>query len=220
MASSFEAFKELDLSRDEVERLGSALKDKEFRKLLVDYVEELQNPENKKLFQKEVTELEKERGNDVTFINPVAGYVIKTSVDGNRKAFVNICANENIKKPTSTPKVQDGSRGLQWSLPHSISPPRDDYDNKGVLCRVFDVVFHPDTMHLAQNNKAFREMVNNTACDAVEANFDVKLDRKNLKFPKLQYKGNTWTVKIPASKNDLRTYYINILCTWHLRIGK
>nr|CAH7715100.1 unnamed protein product [Callosobruchus chinensis] len=32
-------------------------------------------------------------------------------------------------------------------------------------------------------------MVNNTALDAVESNFEVKLDKKNLKFPKLSYKG-------------------------------
>lgn len=56
-------------------------------------------------------------------------------------------------------------------------------------CDVYDIVFHPDTLHLAQNNKAFRNMLNNTACDAVESNFRVSLDKKNLKFPKMQYKG-------------------------------
>lgn len=202
MASSYQAFKDLDLSRDEVERIGNALKDKEFRKLFAEYVEEIQDPENRKIYQREITELEKERGIDVTFINPVAGYVIKTSADGNKKCFINVCANEHVKKPSSSPAVQEGSRGLQWSLPHSLSPVREDIDNKKVRCDVYDVVFHPDTLHLAQNNKAFRDMVNNTACEAIESNFDVKLDKKNLKFPKLQYKGMQHATVIRKPSKD------------------
>lgn len=189
MASSYESFKDLDLNKEEVERLKDALKDEQFRKMLVDYVDEVTNPENQKIYQNEIIQLEKERGVDVQFINPVAGYVIKTSVDGARKCFINVCSNELIQKPTSIPKSHDGSKGLEWSLPHSITPPREDLDNKKIRCQVYDVVFHPDTLHLAQNNKAFRNMVNNTACNAVESNFEVKLDKKNLKFPKLNYKG-------------------------------
>lgn len=189
MARSFDSFNDLDITRDEVEKIGEALKDKEFRKLLHDYVEEIQDPENQKLYQQEVTQLEKERGYDVTFINPTAGYVIKTSVDGSKKAFVNICANSNIQKPTSKSVSQNGKKGLHWSLPHSLTPPREDVDRKRQRCQVFDVVFHPDTLYLAQNNEAFANMVNSTACEAVESSFNVKLDMKNMKFPKMQYKG-------------------------------
>lgn len=184
-----DSLKDLDLTRDEVDRLTSALKDKEFRKLFAEYVDELHDPENKRIFQKEVVELEKERGMDCTFLNPEPGYVIKTSVDGSKKAFINVCSNENIEKPTSTPSYEGGTKGLSWAIPHSLTPPRDDIDNKRVRCRVFDVIFHPDTFRIAKNNKAFWTMVNNTACDSVESNFGVALDRKNLKFPKLQYKG-------------------------------
>ncbi|KAJ8977465.1 hypothetical protein NQ317_014552 [Molorchus minor] len=125
MEHTFDKLKELDLSRDEVERIGEALKKPEFRKLLTDYVEELQDPENKKIYEEEITQLEKER-------------------------------------------VKEGAKGLSWSLPHSLSPPRDDLDNKHVGCQVFDIVFHPDTLHLAEKNNAFRTMVNNTALEAVE----------------------------------------------------
>ncbi|KAK5644394.1 hypothetical protein RI129_005694 [Pyrocoelia pectoralis] len=189
MARSFKDFKELDLNRDEVERLTEALKDKNFRKLLTDYVDEVRNPENQKLYQEEITQLERERGIDVTFINPVAGYVIKTSVDGDLKAFINICCNEHVSKPFSSVGEQDGSQGRNWTVPHVLAPPRDDYDKKMVRCQVFDVVFHPETLQLAHKFKAFREMVNKTACDAVEKNFNVSLDRKNLRFPKIQFKG-------------------------------
>lgn len=189
MASTFESFQDLNLSRDEVERIGEALKDKEFRKLLAEYVDEIRDPENRKLYEEEVTQLEKERGMDVKFINPIPGYVIKTSANGTQKAFINVASNEHIGRPTSSPTYQDGHKGLQWSLPHTLSPPREDYDSKRVRCMVYDVVFHPDTIRLGKNNKQFRNLVNSTACDSVEQNFRVKLDQKNLKFPNLQYKG-------------------------------
>lgn len=188
-STTFDKLRELNLSKDEVDRIGDALRKPEFRKLFADYVEELQDPENKKLYEQEIIELEKERGVEVTFVHPKPGYVIKTSVNGTQKAFINICTNDIVKKPTSSPTIKEGARGLNWSLPHTLSPPREDLDNKQIRCQVFDVVFHPDTLHLAERNKAFRAMVNNTALDAVETNFDVKLDKKNLKFPKLSYKG-------------------------------
>lgn len=189
MASSFDKLKELSLSRDEVNRIGEALQKPEFRKLLTDYVEELQDPANKKLYEEEITQLEKERGVDVVFIHPNPGYVMKTSVNGNQKAFINICVNDKIDKPNSSPNVKEGTRGLSWHLPHSLSPPRDDLDNKGIRCQVFDIVLHPDALHLAEKNRSFKSMINETALEAIESNFDVKLDKKNLKFPKLAYKG-------------------------------
>lgn len=202
MAASFESFKDLDITRDDVERIGEALKDEKFRKLLNEYIEELHDPEQQKVYQEEITQLEKERGYDVTFINPTAGYVIKTSVNGTKKAFVNICANDNIQKPQSKSVTQNGSKGLQWSLPHSLTPPREDVDRKGQRCQVFDVVFHPDTLYLAKNNKAFSKMVNNTACEAIESNFNVQLDGKNLKFPKMQYKGMAHAAVIRKESKD------------------
>ncbi|KAK9889599.1 hypothetical protein WA026_006970 [Henosepilachna vigintioctopunctata] len=186
---SFSKLRDLDLSRDEINRLGEALKKDEFRNLLIDYVKEIQDPENQKLYEKEMTQLEKERGNDITFLHPTPCYVIKTSINGTKKCFINICGNDLVKKPSSVPSEKDGERGLQWSLPHSMSPPSDDVDNKGVRCQVYDVLFHPDTLHLAQKNKAFRNMVNKTACNGIEAHFDVKLDKNNLKFPNIKYKG-------------------------------
>nr|CAI5818729.1 unnamed protein product [Callosobruchus analis] len=202
MAHSFDKLKELNITRDEVNRISEALKKPEFRKLLCEYVEELQDPENKKRYEEEIVQLEKERGVDVTFIHPNAGYVIKTSVNGNQKAFINICTNDNVQKPASTPTVKEGTRGLNWSLPHTLTPPREDIDNKGACCQVFDVVFHPDTLHLGSKNAAFHNMVNSTALDAVENNFDVKLDKKNLKFPKLSYKGmpHPSVIRSPSEK--------------------
>ncbi|CAH1153895.1 unnamed protein product [Phaedon cochleariae] len=207
MANSFDKLKELNLSCDEIERIGDALKKPEFRKLLSEYFKEVQDPNNRKLYEEELTELEKERGNDITFIHPKPGYVIKTSVNGSQKAFINISINEHVTKPTSSPAVQHGERGLHWSLPYSLSQPREDFDKNRVPCMVYDVVFHPDTIHLAKNNNAFHDTVNNTALDAIESSFGVILDKKNLKFPKLAYKGvpNASVIRKPSKQKPEHT---------------
>ncbi|GFG36024.1 hypothetical protein Cfor_07916 [Coptotermes formosanus] len=184
--SSWEDF---ELTRDEVHKLGDAFKKEEFRKLLAEYAEEINDPENRKRYEEEMTELEKERGVDISFINPEPCYVIKSSVNGQKKAFINICKNDKVKKPSSVPMTKSGSPGLNWSLPYTQAPPRDDLDKNGNRCTVFDVVFHSDTHRLAESNAQFKQMLNNIALDAVEDNFDVQLDRNNLKFPKMKYKG-------------------------------
>ncbi|XP_029044984.2 LOW QUALITY PROTEIN: protein kintoun [Osmia bicornis bicornis] len=182
-------WEDLEVTKEELKNLTECLKKEEFRKLLIEYAEEVTDPENRKIYEKEITQLEKERGVDVTFVNPEPGYVIKTSVNGEKKCFLNISKSDIVARPTSQPSFEQGHRGLQWSIPYTLIPPRDDLDKKNVRCMVFDVVFHPDTLYLSSKNAQFREIVNNTAMDGVENNFKVKLDRKNVKFPKLSYKG-------------------------------
>lgn len=187
---SMKDWEKLNVTRDEVNKIGEALKHKEFRELFNDYCEEIRDPENLKLYETELTQLEKERGVDITFINPQPGYVIKTSSNGTTKTFINIATNEKIDKPSNLVGTNaDGQKGLIWSLPHSLTPPRRDVDKKGQLCHVYDVVFHPDALHLANRNVAFRQLVNDAALDAIQQSFDSNLDRINLRFPKISYKG-------------------------------
>ena len=54
----------------EVEALGHALKNPEFRAMLVDYVKEVQDPANREQYMKEMTQMEAERGFNVTFLVP------------------------------------------------------------------------------------------------------------------------------------------------------
>lgn len=164
---------ELEVSKEELKNLNECLKKEEFRKLLIEYAEEVTNPENRKIYQDEIAQLERERGVAVTFVNPEPGYVIKTSLNGEKKCFINISKSDSVGKPTSQPSYEEGHRGLQWAIPYSLSPPRDDLDKKNIRCTVYDVVFHPDTLYLATKNPRFREIVNNTALDGVESNFKV-----------------------------------------------
>ncbi|XP_049546248.1 protein kintoun [Anopheles darlingi] len=181
---------EFNLSRDEFRNITRCLENEEFRSLFIEYCDELRDPANRKRYEEELTELEAERGYDVKFLNPTPGYVIKTVVDGTRKGFINVCRCELVKKPSSAGGTNDeGQKGLRWSIPYAQSQPRKDYDNRNAECVVYDVMFHPDALHLASKNDGFRKLLNSTALDAVEGSFGVKLDRANLRFPKLQYKG-------------------------------
>lgn len=182
-------WEDLDITRDEIETIGNALKKEEFRNLLLEYVEEINDPENRKQYEEEITQLEKERGVDITFIHPHPGYVIKTSVNGEKKAFINICQNDKIGKPSSIPKVESNSCGSQWSIPYSQAPPREDLDKNKKRCIIYDVVFHPDTLVLGKKDNRLMNLINETALNAVEDSFKVTLDKKNLKFPKMQFKG-------------------------------
>ncbi|XP_071078867.1 protein kintoun-like [Haliotis cracherodii] len=180
---------DLNVSQDELKRIGDALKDENFRKLFLEYAQEISDPENRRLYEQEISQMENERGMNVQFIHPKPGHVLETSVNGITKAFINICHNDKLAKPTNTRQVgPNGKSGVMWQIPHSLSPPRDDQDN-GEKCQVFDAVFHPDTYRMSETNDRFLKLVHDTAIDAIEKQFDVKLDRKNIKKTKMDFKG-------------------------------
>ncbi|EDW01688.1 protein kintoun [Drosophila grimshawi] len=194
----------VDITKDEFARMRLALQDEEFRKLFFDYVDEIQDPENRKIYEQEITQLEKERGVDVTFIHPKPGFVVKTAIDGELKCFINICGSQIVERPNNEVAInsETGERGLTWSIPMAQAPARDDIDANKKLCKVFDVVFHPDALHLGTRNSQFRKCLIDTALDGVEREFNVNLDRANLKYPKLDYKGEPHaTVIRKLSKN-------------------
>ncbi|XP_001360324.3 protein kintoun isoform X1 [Drosophila pseudoobscura] len=180
-----------DITKDEFEAIREALSKEEFRKLFFDYVEEVQDPENRKIYEQEITQLEKERGVDIKFVHPKPGFVVKTSIDGELKCFINIASSPEVARPNSEVGMnpETGGRGLSWSIPMAQTGGRDDCDAKNNHCKVFDVVFHPDALHLSTRDSQFRKALIDTALDAVEREYEVALDRANLKYPKLDYKG-------------------------------
>lgn len=184
-------FDHLDITHDELNRLTNAFKSDEFRKLFADYCTEITDPENRRVYEAELRQLEAERGIDIKFINPQPGFVIKTTADGKQKVFINVAKCDQIEAPSSE-RGQDastGEHGLNWRIPYVQSKPKRDFDNNKTVCPVYDVVFHPDTLHLAKKNAMFKKLVIDTACDAVQTTYNVHLDLVNLKFPKMGYKG-------------------------------
>jgi dynein assembly factor 2 len=181
----------LDLSGDEVQRLTSAFQDPEFRRMFSEYAKELTDPENRRRYEAEITALERERGVEVRFVHPEPGHVLRTSLDGSQRCFVNVCGNALVGAPSSRPGPggSDAAPGSHWSLPHSLSPGRQYAGRSGSRYTVYDVVFHPDALALARRHQRFRDMLDATALEAVERQFGVKLDHRNVKTLKVKYKG-------------------------------
>ncbi|XP_023581912.1 protein kintoun isoform X1 [Trichechus manatus latirostris] len=188
-ATASSPLEDLDLSGDEVQRLTSAFQDPEFRRLLSEYAEELTDPENRRRYEAEITALERERGVEVRFVHPEPGHVLRTSLDGARRCFVNVCSNVLVGAPSSRPGSGGAAPGHHWSLPHSLAPGREYAVRQGTRYTVYDVVFHPDALALARRHERFRHMLDATALEAVEKQFGVKLDRRNAKTLKIKYKG-------------------------------
>ncbi|MEQ2303407.1 hypothetical protein AMECASPLE_016608 [Ameca splendens] len=200
-----EKLKELNLSSEEVGRFTKAFKDDKFREMFCEYVQEISEPENRRKYEEEIRQLEQERGNKVEFIQPTPFRVIKTSAAGKQKCFINICANDTIQKPEGKSALsEDGRRGQCWTLPHSLHPGRSERDTKGNTFMVYDVIFHPDTLHMAAKNEAFMDMVYDAAIDGVQRAFNVNLDKCNVREMKTKYKGTpqTFVIRKPIPGYD------------------
>ncbi|XP_078515829.1 protein kintoun [Lissotriton helveticus] len=184
--SSGDKLEDLDLSSEEVERLSRAFKDERFKELFREYAEEISNPENRRLYEQEIRMMEQDRGMDAKFVHPQPGHVLRTSLGGRQRCYVNVCSNPLMGQPECKP----AQGGQQWSLPYSLSPGREDL-GKGSSEKhaVYDVVFHPDTLRMAGSNPKFKEMVDSTALEGVEKQFEVTLDKRNVKTLKTKYKG-------------------------------
>ncbi|XP_016069039.1 PREDICTED: protein kintoun [Miniopterus natalensis] len=188
-AAASSPLEDLDLSREEVQRLTSAFQDPEFRRMFSEYAEELTDPENRRRYEAEITTLERERGVEVQFVHPEPGHVLRTSLDGSQRCFVNVCGNALVGAPTSRPSSGSAGAGRQWSLPYSLAPGREYAGARGARYMVYDVVFHPDALELARRHERFLQMLDATALEAVEQQFGVKLDHRNAKTLKIKYKG-------------------------------
>ncbi|XP_077477594.1 protein kintoun [Stigmatopora argus] len=185
-----EKLKELNMTADEVTRLTKAFKDEKFREMFNDYAEELSNPENRKIYEEEITILEQERGNNIEFIHPKPFRSLRTSVNRNQKCYINICGNDKVGKPQCTAAVSDdGRRGQSWALPHNLHPGRQETDPKGNKIMIYDVIFHPDTLHIANKKAEFMEMVSSTAIQGIQDAFKVTLDKNNVREMTTKYKG-------------------------------
>ncbi|CAO2586463.1 Protein kintoun [Lemmus lemmus] len=156
-----------------------------------EYASEITDPENRRRYEEEITALERERGVEVRFVHPEPGHVLRTSLDGEHRCFVNVCSNSLVSAPSSRPGPGSGgtATGSHWSLPYSLAPGRKYAGRSGSRYTVYDVVFHPEALALARSHERFREMLDTTALEAVEQQFGVKLDRRNAKTLKIKYKG-------------------------------
>jgi len=175
--------KNMKITPAEVDRMTKAFEDPKFRELFDEYVREIENPENKARYEEDIRKMEEERGIEAKFIKPTPGHCLQTTEIGkNMPVYVNIASNELVDQAKCDRDKE--RKGYNWSLPHSMSPPRDIKTAK-----VFDVIFHPDTYRMGESNKNFMDLLRDTALDAIKSNWKVSLDKKFEVLSDKQYFG-------------------------------
>ncbi|XP_042310989.1 protein kintoun isoform X2 [Sceloporus undulatus] len=185
---------ELELTGEEAERLARAFQDEGFRQLFAEYAAELADPSQRALYEAEVAALERERGVEARFLHPTPGWVLRTSQEGSRRCYLNLCSHAAVGRPQARP----APGGSAWRLPHCLGPGREELGRRrrgpgqGPPRRhwVYDVLFHPEALRLAARSPRFRRLLEATALEAVEKHFAPGLDRANAATLRgVKYKG-------------------------------
>ncbi|KAJ3161647.1 Protein kintoun [Geranomyces michiganensis] len=207
MASANER-KTADITAEEFKKIETSLQNKEFRAMFFDYMQEISDPENRKIYEAELTQLEAERGNDVRFVTPSPGHVVKTrafssgSGDVGTKVFINMCTSPEIEAATpGSTAVQAGAKGMTWNIPYSLTKPKEDLDVGGKPCTVFDCVFHPTTYARGRDNPAFERLLVSTAMEGIQREFGVAVE-KSYRTPKMAFKGTPVATVIRTTKTS------------------
>lgn len=183
-------FRDLNLSTDEITRLERAFCDQTFKNLFGEYLHEIQDPENQKIFEKEIIELERQQGNEIKFLKPSPNYLLKTSVQGNTKAYINISSSIDVSKLTYETTEQSFTSDVKVSIPYALLPVQKVLCKQNESCFIYTVVFHSDTLKDAGFNAELKRVMEETAFSAIEKTFNVVLDRVNYKKSKKNFKGS------------------------------
>ncbi|KAF4533116.1 hypothetical protein B566_EDAN003836 [Ephemera danica] len=198
--------KNFKITENEVNLLKEALKNEEFRKLLVEYSKEIKNDtENSSLQEIEILELERQQGYDVVFIVPIGSYVIKVWTTCGRKVMINICTSSAVNVAYCE---QTNKSGQNWNIPYMTGSFRLETDRKNQTCEVVDIIFHDQTLELANSSPAFRKILHTTALDATESSINFVLNREHVKFPKLKYKGSVKKCIVRTPKKVVPTHEV------------
>ena len=96
-----------------------------------------------------------------------AGFVIRTSIAGGSKLYINICSS--LAVPGGMTAVPDASNGLAANMPYICGDMRQD-DDGGKTCLCVEFIFAPATLKAAADNKQAAEVCIKTALAVVAQN--------------------------------------------------
>jgi len=182
---------DLKLTDDEVSRFTKAFEDEEFKKLFMEYAQEISDPKNRAENDAYLRQMEAEGkaeevyGKGTQLVVPQPGFCVKCkSKEDQKKVFINVVYSEKVADATSTRR----KGGEDWQVPFSIGSRRVEKDKGGVESDAFDFCIGEGTYSKCMTNERFKNMVVDTAMDAVEKNRATPVDR-SYTLPKLKYKG-------------------------------
>ena len=151
-------------TEDEVRTIQEKMKDPEFMRLMTEYMESLQDPEYRREEEEYLSQIENEARSQgdysFDFIFPKeVFYVELLDVGKSKRVFVNICVCDKVE-PYREETTGD-RMGSNWNVPVSVGREREDKinDQDGPAtdhCVVFDAVFNPSTIALAERSDKFQ----------------------------------------------------------------
>eukprot|EP00357_Protocruzia_adherens_P034438 CAMPEP_0115016558 /NCGR_PEP_ID=MMETSP0216-20121206/27519_1 /TAXON_ID=223996 /ORGANISM="Protocruzia adherens, Strain Boccale" /LENGTH=329 /DNA_ID=CAMNT_0002387059 /DNA_START=100 /DNA_END=1089 /DNA_ORIENTATION=- len=130
-------------------------------------------------------EMDEEGGIIVT---PKPGFVVKTTEKSGQKVFLNMVTHKLVDPPENKPLPDSEENGIR--VPLSLGDPREDFDKKGGICRVFDVIWNPETLKSAQEDNVFRQLLVELSFAQINQKHKVELSL-DYKVIKLRYKGKS-----------------------------
>uniref|UniRef100_A0A7S0VUV5 Protein kintoun n=1 Tax=Hemiselmis tepida TaxID=464990 RepID=A0A7S0VUV5_9CRYP len=197
--------KELEMTEAEAKRIEECMDKPEFMGLFREYVKDISDPDNMEEYDQYIRQLEEEGEipEDEEVVRPEKGFCLKTKThDVNGKVFVNICGTDACPPPSQEAGVArepgstgDPGKGTHWSIPYIYTSCRMDQDKEGQPCHVYDILFHLDTIKIAEKDARFRALVTQTALESLEEAGKLKLkDPKTGKYDfkiltNMKYKG-------------------------------
>ncbi|KAJ3304018.1 Protein kintoun [Kappamyces sp. JEL0829] len=195
------------MTNEEFTRFQKGMENPEFKKLFFDYMNEISDPKNKELYEKELAALEGEKGFKVRYVKPTPGFCVKTTTtapgEAAKKTFVNICSSSEILPPTA---VSRHGSGQSWDIPYSLAVGREDVDHEQKPCVVHDVVYHPAALEKGMANARFKDLLAQTALEGLEKQFALKVDVKDFKILKnTKSKGTPLMTMIKEKDESLKT---------------
>ncbi|KAJ1512085.1 hypothetical protein HMI54_009018 [Coelomomyces lativittatus] len=205
------------MTKEEIKKFQSAFQNKEFRDLFKNYVDEISNPENRKLYEKEIQQLEEERGNSIRWVRPNNQFVIRTKAtlstatktstlitnEFSGTVYINFVSSDEIQIPSSKPSTNASKIGVTWSLPHSLTLPRPDLDSNGDAIEIYDVVYHSS----AYGDEKLRNMLIDIGIDSIEKKFKTKISKAFTLLKDIKCKGvpATTVIRTPTDPTSVPT---------------
>jgi dynein assembly factor 2 len=141
---------------DEMRVIADKMKDPEFAKLMAEYMESLSDPATKKEEEEYLAQMEREakEGGDFSFefIFPKGVFSVELVEVGQKKVIVNMCTSDKVDEYRE--ETTNNRQSANWHVPVSISKDRSEQYN-GQTYTVYDAVFNPKTMALAERSDKF-----------------------------------------------------------------